>query len=135
MSHKLVDVHHHCHGFRYGRGVDRGHAAVARCLADVIRSHSGTKVYIEQTMPGLSRVVNGQFEHASTDGQESREDQVRVPFVLETTGRPGYHAKKFIGSLMKDADQPSLAIRDTRSAIQSVLRSAISKQQLTAAAT
>ena len=37
-----------------------------------------------------------------------------VPFVLETTGRPSHHAKKCISSLMKDADQPSLAIRDTR---------------------
>ena len=34
-----------------------------------------------------------------------------VPFILETTGRPGHHAKKFISSLMKDADNPSLAIR------------------------
>ena len=29
-----------------------------------------------------------------------------VPFVLETTGCPAYHAKNFISSLMKDADQP-----------------------------
>ena len=52
-----------------------------------------------------------------------------VPFALETTGRPGYHAKKFIRSFMSDADQPSLAFRDTWSVIQSVLHSAISKQQ------
>ena len=55
-----------------------------------------------------------------------------VPFILETTGRPGYHAKKFISNFMKDADNPSVVIRDTWSAVQSVLRSAISKQQLTA---
>ena len=36
---------------------------------------------------------------------------------------------------MKDADNPPLAIRDTWSALQSVLHSAISKQQLTAAVT
>ena len=36
---------------------------------------------------------------------------------------------------MRDADNPPLAIRDTRFAIQSVLLSAISKQQLTAAVT
>ena len=58
-----------------------------------------------------------------------------VPFILETTGRPGPHARKFISYLMRDADNPPLAIRDTWSAIQSVLHSAISKQQLTAAVT
>ena len=36
-----------------------------------------------------------------------------VPFILETTGRPGYHAKKFISNFMKDADNPSVVIRDT----------------------
>ena len=55
--------------------------------------------------------------------------------TLETTSRPGYHAKKFISNFMKDADNPPLAIRDTWSAVQSVLHSAISKQQLTATAT
>ena len=58
-----------------------------------------------------------------------------VLFILETTGRPGPHGRKFIGYLMRDADKPPLAIRDTRSAIRSVLHSAISKQQLTAAVT
>ena len=55
-----------------------------------------------------------------------------VPFILETTGRPGSHARKFISNLMRDADNPppSLpkAIRDTWSAIQSVLHSAIPKR-------
>ena len=36
---------HHCYGCRYGGGVDRRHAALARCLADIIHSHSGVKVY------------------------------------------------------------------------------------------
>ena len=58
-----------------------------------------------------------------------------VPFILETTGRPGPHARKFIGYLMRDADNPPLAIRDTWSTIQSVLHSAISKQQLTGTVT
>ena len=58
-----------------------------------------------------------------------------VPFMLETTGRPGQHAKKFTSYLMRDADNPPLAIKDTWSAIQCVLHSAISKQQLTAAVT
>ena len=60
---KSVDVQqHHCYGCRYGRGVDRRRAAVARCLADVIHSHNGTKVYIEQSIPALTRVENGQVE-------------------------------------------------------------------------
>ena len=57
-----------------------------------------------------------------------------VPFILETTGRPGPHARKFINYLLRDADNPPIAVRDTWS-IQSVLHSAISKQQLTAAVT
>ena len=58
-----------------------------------------------------------------------------VPFILETTGRPGPHAKKFISYLLRDADNPPLAIRDIWSTIQSMLHSAISKKQLTAAVT
>ena len=56
-----------CCGCRYGGGVDRRHAAVARCLADVTHSHNGTKVYIEQSIPALTRVQNGQVEHARMD--------------------------------------------------------------------
>ena len=40
---------------------------MARCLADVIHSHSGTKMHIEQSIPALTRVVNGQVEHARMD--------------------------------------------------------------------
>ena len=58
---------HHCYGCRYGGGVDRRHAALARCLADIIQSHSGVKVFIEQEVPALTRVVNGQTEHARMD--------------------------------------------------------------------
>ena len=88
---------HHCYGCRHGGGVDRRHAAVGRCLADVFQSHSGvkvfieqevpaltcvavarcladvihsqsgTKVFIEQEVPALTRVVNGQREHAYMD--------------------------------------------------------------------
>ena len=42
---------HHCYGCRYGGGADRRHAALARCLADVIHSDSGAKVFIEQEVP------------------------------------------------------------------------------------
>ena len=58
---------HHCCGSRYGGGVDRRHAAVARCLADVIHSHCGTEVFIEEEVPALTRVVNGQREHVRMD--------------------------------------------------------------------
>ena len=64
---KPVDLQqHHCQGCRHGGGVDRKHAAVARCPADVLHSHSGTKVFIEQEVPALTR-VNGQREHAGMD--------------------------------------------------------------------
>ena len=180
ICNKPVDPkQHHCYGCRYGGGVDRRHAAVGRCLADVVQSHSGAKVFIEQEVPALTRVVNGQTEHARMDlvfnlngsvtyvdvsivapfscspslvsaardktrsyGQESGKNKFDryphinlVPFILETTGRSGPHAKKFISHLLRDADNPPLAIRDTWSTIQSVLYSATSKQQLTAAVT
>ena len=149
---KPVDLHqHHCYGCRYGGGVDRRHAVVARCLADVIHSHSGTKVFIEQEVPALARVVNGQREHARMDlvfnlngsatyldvsvvapfscnpslvaaastrpghmakrAEKNKFDNKYphinlVPFILETTRRPGSHARKFMNNLMKDADNP-----------------------------
>ena len=152
---------------------------MTRCPADVIHSHSGTKVFIEQEVPALTRAVNGQREHARMDlvfnldgsvtyldvsivapsscnpslvsaastkpgltakrAEKNKFDRYPhinlVPSILETTGRPGPHARKFISYLMRDAENPPLAIRDTWSAIQSVLHSAISKQQLTAVVT
>ena len=66
ICNKSVDPQqHHCYGCWYGGGVDRRHAAVGRCLADVIQSHSGAKVFIEQEVPALTRVVNGQTEQRS----------------------------------------------------------------------
>ena len=180
ICNKPVDPkQHHCNGCRYGGGVDRRHAAAGRCLADVIQSHSGAKVFIEQEVLALTRVVNGHNEHARMDlvfnlngsvtyldgsivapfscspslvsaastkpglmakrAEKNKFDRyphiILVPFILETTGRPGPHARKFISYLVRDADNPPLAIRDTWSTIQSVLHSAISEQQLTAAFT
>ena len=61
ICYKPVDAQqHHCYGCRYGGGVDRRHAAVARRLADVIQSRSGAEVFIEQEVPALTRFVNGQ---------------------------------------------------------------------------
>ena len=58
-----------------------------------------------------------------------------VPFVLETTGRPGYHAQKFIKVLYGGTDPPPTAIRNAWPAIQTTLHSSISKQQLRALTT
>ena len=63
----LDSKQHHCYGCRYGGGVDHRHAALARCVADIIHSHSGVKVFIEQEVPALTRVVNGLTEHARMD--------------------------------------------------------------------
>ena len=141
------------------------------------KSHSGAKGFTEQEVLALTRVVNGQTEHARMDlvfnligsvtyldvsivapfscnpslvsaastkpglmakrAEKNKFDRYPdvnlVPFIPRTTGRPGPHARKYISYLMRDADQPPLAIRDTWSAIQNVLHSAISKQQPTAA--
>ena len=68
ICNKPVDPQqHHCYGCRYGGGVDRRHAAIGRCLADVIQSHSLAKVFIEQEVLALTRVVNGHTEHARMD--------------------------------------------------------------------
>ena len=141
---------HHCYGCRYGGGVDRRHAALG-CLADIIQSHSGVKVFIEQEVPALTRVVNGRSEHARMDlvvnlngsvtyldvsivapfscspslvsaastkpglvakkrAEKNKLDRYPhinlVPFILETTSRPGPHARKFINYLLRDADNP-----------------------------
>ena len=68
ICNKLLDPNQHrCYGCRYGGGVDRRHAALARFLADIIQTHSGVKAFIEQEVPALTRVVNGQTEHARMD--------------------------------------------------------------------
>ena len=148
---------HHCYGCRYGGGVDRRPAALPRCLADIIQSRSGVKVFIEKEETDLNRVVNGQTEHARMDlvfnlngsvtnldvsivapffcspslasaastkpglmakrAEKTKFDRYPhinlVPFILETTGRPGPHARKFINYLLRDADNPPIGIRDT----------------------
>ena len=39
-----------------GGGVDQRHCALARCLADLITTHTGVKVHLEQTIPEIPRV-------------------------------------------------------------------------------
>ena len=69
-----------------------------------------------------------------------REEKIKfgrylIPFILETTGRPGFHAQKFIKHLFSDTDHSPTAIRDAWAAIQTTLHSYISKKQLRAVTT
>ena len=51
-----------------GGGVDQRHSALARCLADLITTHTGTEAYIEQSLPWLTHTnSNGQTEMARMD--------------------------------------------------------------------
>ena len=58
---------HHCYGCRYGGGVDRRTCSTGALPCGYHHSHSGVKVFIEQEVPALTRVVNGQTEHARMD--------------------------------------------------------------------
>ena len=177
----LFDPHQlHCMICKNGGGVDQRHSALARCLADPITTHTGTRAYIEQFIPGLTHTnQNGQTELARMDivvelrgntndfdtaivspfssnvglmstastrpGYMAKREEKKkfdryprinlVPFILETTGRPGYHAQQFIKYLFSDTDHPSTAIRDAWAAIQITLHSCISKRQLRAITT
>ena len=159
--------------------MDQRHSALARCLADLITTHTGVKAHIEQSIPGLTHTKqNGQIELARMDivialrgityyidtaivspfsssvslmtaasgrpgFMAEREEKKKfdryprinlAPFILESTGRPGYHARKFIKFLYNDLDHPPTAIRDAWTAIQTTHNS-ISKQQLRAVIT
>ena len=163
-----------------GGGVDQRHSALARCLADLITTHTGTNAYIEQSIPGLTHTnQNGQIELARMDivvalrgityfidtaivspfsssvnlmtaasarpGYMAKSEEKKkfdryprinlAPFILESTGRPGHHARKFIKHLYGDTDHPPTAIRDAWAAIQTTLHNSISKQQLRAVTT
>ena len=107
---------------------------------DLVFDHTGFTTYLDvATSPALTAAASTRPGHTAKRAENVKFDRYPhvnlVPFILETGGRPGNHAKKFISNLMRDADNSPLAIRDTWSAIQSVLHSAISKQQLTVAVT
>ena len=58
----------HCMTCKSGGGVDQRHSALARCLADLITTHTGTKAFIEQSIPGLAQSTQpGQTEGARMD--------------------------------------------------------------------
>ena len=48
--------------------MDQRHSALARCLADLITTHTGVKAHMEQSIPGLTHTKqNGQIELARMD--------------------------------------------------------------------
>ena len=47
----------HCMICKSRGGVDQRHSTLATCLADLITTHTATKVYIEQTIPSLPRIT------------------------------------------------------------------------------
>ena len=60
-----IDPHQlHCNVCKSGVGVDQRHSALARCLADLVTTHTGAKAHIEQTIPGNSGRVFDQ--HGTT---------------------------------------------------------------------
>ena len=108
---------------------------------DLVFNLNGSATYLDVSIVApfssnlfLVAAASTRPSHMAKRAEKSKCDRYpHINLVLETTGRPGHHTKKFISNLMKDADNPPLAIQDTWSAIQSVLHGAISKQQLTAA--
>ena len=57
----------------------------------MIHTHSGTKVYIDQAVPALTRVVNNQVEHARMDlvfDQNGVTTNLEVAFVTPFSTSP-----------------------------------------------
>ena len=105
-----IDRHQlHCIVCKSGGGVDQRHSALARCLADLITTHTGVKVHLEQTIPEIPRVPRpgAQPEGARMDivfnlhGQVYYIDTAVVtPFsanmglMFAASARPGHMAKR-----------------------------------------
>ena len=113
---------------------------------DLVFNLNGSVTYLDVSIvapfscnPSLVSAASTRPRHMAKRAEKSNFDRYPhinlVPFILETTGQPGLPARKFVSNVMRDADNLPLAIWDTWSTIQSVLHSAISKQQLTAAGT
>ena len=89
-------------------GVDQRHSALARCLADLITTHTSIKAHIEQSIPGLTHTnQNGQTELARMDivvalrvNTYYIDTAIVTPFssnvnlITATSARPGYMAKR-----------------------------------------
>ena len=90
-----------------GGGVDQRHSALARCLADLITTHTGIKAYIEQSIPGIAQPTQpGRTEGSRMDTVvELRsityyiDTAIVTPFssiarlISAASARPGYMAK------------------------------------------
>ena len=101
---------------------------VEHARMDLVFDHNGSTTYLDvangtpfSSSPALIAAASTRPGHMAKRAEKVKFDRYPhvnlVPFILETTGRRGHHAKKFISNLMKDADNPPLAIRDTWSAI------------------
>ena len=105
-----IDTHQlHCIVCKSGGGVDQRYSALARCLADLVTTHKGAKVHIEETIPGIPREphLGAQPEGARMDivfnlhGQTYYIDTAVVtPFsanaglIAAASTRPGYMATR-----------------------------------------
>ena len=105
---------------------------VEHARMDLVFDLNGSTAYLDvaivspfSSCPALVAAASTRPRHMAKTAEKIKFDRYPhvnlVPFILETTGRPGHHAKKFTNNHMRDADDPPLAIRDTWSAIQSVL--------------
>ena len=91
---------------------------------DLVFNLNGSVTYLDVSIvapfscnPSLVSAASTRLGHMAKRAEKGRFDRYPhinlVPFVLETTGRPGPFARKFICYLMRDADNPPIAIRDT----------------------
>ena len=90
---------------------------------DLVFNFKGSVTYLDVSIvasfscnPSLVSAASTQPGHMAKRAGKGKFDRYPhielVPFMLETTGRPGPHARKFISNLMRDADSRPLAIRD-----------------------
>ena len=106
---------------------------------DIVFNLHGQTYYIDTAVITLFSSNAGLIATATKREEKKKFDRYPrinlVPFIFETTGRPGYHAQKFIKYLFSDTDHPPTAIRDAWAANQTTLHSCISIQQLRAVTT
>ena len=115
--------------------------AIQNARLDVVLTLDGQPTYIDVSIVSpFSRKPDDLAAAARTPGYMAKlaergkfnryPGHKLIPFVLETTGRPGQQARKFIQGLFRDHPTPALAIRNAWACIQSTLHTSISLQQL-----
>ena len=116
---------------------------------DIVVEQRGSTYYIDTAIVtpfppilGLISAASGRPGYTAKREKKKKFDRHPrmnlVPFILETTGRPGYHAPKFINALYSDTEHPPTATSgppDAWAAIQTTLHNRISKQMLRAVTT